>query len=133
MKGCPEFGCLRLSNLEDAKEICIQDKTCNGVVSCPYSECKRKNVHLPNMSFQKTKLIDIVFYYWKRSYICWNYIDKPSLYPSHVVDVENESIMGSFGGTVSLKCFVKSFPRAITFWIKESNHPEYFDRLIEEG
>ena len=94
MKGCPEFGCLRLSNLEDAKEICIQDKTCNGVVSCPYSEChvfeirrgpiltanhwpnleenvlrltrlpcKRKNVHLPNMSFQKTKLIDIVFYY----------------------------------------------------------------------
>ena len=39
MKGCPEFGCLRLSNLKDAKEICIQDKTCNGVVSCPYSEC----------------------------------------------------------------------------------------------
>ena len=94
MKGCPEFGCLRLSNLEDAKEICIQDKTCNGVVSCPYSEChvfeirrgpiltanhwpnleenvlrltrlpcKRKNVHLLNMSFQKTKLKDIVFNY----------------------------------------------------------------------
>ena len=90
MKGCPEFGCLRLSNLEDAKEICVQDKTCNGVVSCPYSEChifeirrgpilttnhwpnlkenvfqltrlpcKGKNVYLSNLSFPKTKLMNI--------------------------------------------------------------------------
>ena len=61
------------------------------------------------------------------------HIDKPTLYPTHVVEVENESIVGSLSGTVLLKCFVKSFPIAITFWTKQSNHPEYFDKLIEEG
>ena len=40
--------------------------------------------------------------------------------------------MTSIGGQVSLKCFVESFPKAITYWTKKSNHPEYFDRLIEK-
>ena len=40
MNGCPMFGCLRMNNLEDAKEVCIQDKTCNGIAICPYSECQ---------------------------------------------------------------------------------------------
>ena len=40
--------------------------------------------------------------------------------------------MTSIGGQASLKCFVESFPKAITYWTKKSNHPEYFDRLIEK-
>ena len=47
-------------------------------------------------------------------------------------DIGKEIKLSSIGGNVTLKCFVESFPKAITYWTKESNHPEYFDRLIEE-
>ena len=53
-------------------------------------------------------------------------------HPIHNLRVEEESMVTSIGGQASLRCFVESFPKAITYWTKKSNHPEYFDRLIEK-
>ena len=39
MNGCPDSGCKRASTLDAAKALCIVDRTCNGVLQCPYNDC----------------------------------------------------------------------------------------------
>ena len=43
MNGCPAYGCQSLNTLNAAKELCIQDPTCNGILKsslrCPYNDC----------------------------------------------------------------------------------------------
>ena len=63
---------------------------------------------------------------------------KASLYSHNVEigsdfdDIGQEMMLAPIGKKVTLKCFVEAFPKAITFWTKQSNHAEYFDKLIIE-
>ena len=51
MNGCPDTGCKTASTLEAAKELCIADESCNGVLQCPYNNCNQYEIRRgPNLT-----------------------------------------------------------------------------------
>ena len=66
MNGCPAYGCQSLNTLNAAKELCIQDPTCNGILKspfrCPYNDCNIFEVRRgPNIQNEWKRRREIVY------------------------------------------------------------------------